>query len=233
MTQDIFGSTGINSEEQTGNHLHSALQQRTAQMQQTATAAQTYFAAPNSGMQSLTSDSAIFKADEPRVNDIILRRQNREKEAAKLRESARQKMLEQLKDIPLPEHISLALEATVYEIPDKAPRAEYLAEILVLFLPEEKLVFTQMLGLLLKNTAVKVGYWRGEVLFSLQDQAGLQVEVKINAANKVLMTSRYEDLDAPSCRENKADAATRTESGQSLVDHTAFITICAKIWTSL
>ncbi|MBX9939809.1 MAG: hypothetical protein K2Y32_11175 [Candidatus Obscuribacterales bacterium] len=233
MTQEMFGSAGINSKEQTGNELNSALQQQTAQVKQNSTTAQTYFAAPNPSFQSLTSDSAIFKTDEPRANDIILRRQNREKEAAKLRESARHKMLAQLKDMPLPEHIALALEATIYEITDKAPRAEYLAEILVLFLPEEKLVFTQMLGLLLKGTAVKVGYWRGEVLFSLHDQAGLQVEVKINAANKVLMTSRYEDLEAPSCRNNKADAATRTESGQSLVDHTAFITICAKIWTSL
>lgn len=233
MTQDTFGSSGINSKEQTGSELNSALHQQTAPTNHTPTATQTYFAIPNPSFQSLTGDSAIFKADEPRANDIILRRQNREKEAAKLRESARQKMLEQLKDLPLPEHIALALEATIYEITDKAPRAEYLAEILVLFLPEEKLIFTQMLGLLLKSTAVKVGYWRGEVLFSLHDQAGLQVEVKINAANKVLKTSRYEDLEAPSCRNNKADAATRTESGQSLVDHTAFITICAKIWTSL
>ncbi|MDX1989584.1 MAG: hypothetical protein SFV17_23040 [Candidatus Obscuribacter sp.] len=166
--------------------------------------------------------ASIFQQETARLAPDTLRKEAREREAAQAREKARTVLLEKLQAFgPLPEHIDLALEAVIWEMTDKAPRAEYLAELLLLFLAEEKVVFAQVLGLLLKDAGIKVGYWRGEVTLSRYCQESrLALEVKITSTSRVVMKSEFTDL------------AHKSADGSccSVVDNLTFLNLCVHVW---
>ena len=151
-------------------------------------------------------------------------------EGEQLRQSARAQLLKRLDETrSLPEHIRLALEAAIYELTDKAPKADYLAEVLVLFLPEEKVVFCQVLGQLLSDAEIKVGYLRGEIsLERFCERSKLRSQVRITAGGRVLMHSYFTDMDPNS-------DALRAEANNccSLIDTLSFLNICAHIWSVL
>ena len=166
--------------------------------------------------------ASIFQQEAARLAPGTLRKEAREREAALAREKSRTVLLEKLQAFgPLPEHIDLALEAVIWEISDKAPRSEYLAELLLVHLAEEKVVFAQVLGILLKDAGIKVGYWRGEVTLSrFCQESQLALEVKITSTSRVVMKSEFTDLAHKSADGNCC----------SVVDNLTFLNLCVHVW---
>lgn len=157
-----------------------------------------------------------------------IKREKREKDALLAREKARSLMLDRLaKYMVVPEHLELALEAAIYEMTDRSPRAAYLGEVLSLFLPEEKEVFCSNLAKILSDFGIEVKYWRGEVIISRHCQdSKLTCQVRVTASGRVVMTSHFADtLDGH--RQDNDEACC------SIIDNMTFLNICVHIWTQV
>lgn len=188
--------------------------------------------APNTGFvqePKALKQEADF-TPEKRLSADQIRRDNREKEALFAREKARGIMLNCLaKSMVVPEHLELALEATIYELTDRSPRAAYLGEILALFLPEEKEIYCRNLGNILSDFGIEVKYWRGEVILSRHcKDSKLTCQVRITASGRVVMTSHFADAGAlDGHRQEGEDACC------SIIDNMTFLNICVHIWTQV
>ncbi|MBK7746511.1 MAG: hypothetical protein IPP97_05750 [Candidatus Obscuribacter sp.] len=172
----------------------------------------------------------------PRISGVDVRRVVRDRKASEARNKTRQILTERLDAMNHVEHIQLALEAIVMEMTEKNPKAEYIAELLTYFLPEEKVEVAEALSTLIKEVDIKISFWRGELIFSrVCADSALSCEVRITSTNKVVMKSSFDLVQDDG--QNQSLSASEKESADnhccSVLDSFAFLNLCVHIWQAL
>lgn len=191
---------------------------------------QTDFSAPS------TETATQIVRQVPRISGVDVRRVVRDRKASEARLKARQVLTKRLEAMHHIEHIQLALEAIVMEITEKNPKAEYIAELLTFFLPEEKVEVAEALSTLIKEVDIKISFWRGELIFSrVCADSALSCEVKITSTNKVVMRSSFDLVQDESQKQNLSESARESAEQHccSVLDSFAFLNLCVHIWQEL